>query len=93
MHVRCKRCRARRTLNRAPDHYFILPRCRSCGKRAGYNVDHWRRLHERGKPPCRCQWYHHPHRRGSGLCMHNPKVDEAYMRERGFDPQPIAAEA
>lgn len=64
--VRCSWCKARRTLNRKPDAYTVVPKCRTPGcwtrsRKSGrgqrWYVDKWRAKHERGpKAPraCRC---------------------------------------
>lgn len=81
-HVRCRACRARRTLTRNPEEYYRIPPCRRCGKR-NWGLDTYRSKHERGSKPrtgrCypgrdSCGGYHFPHRKGSGFCDHNPNV-------------------
>lgn len=86
-HVRCKSCRARRTLAMRPDHYMPgrVPRCLGCGKRAGWNEDRWRSIHEVGpkaKKPCRCNDYPFPHARGRGWCEHNQAITLGQRQER-----------
>lgn len=89
-HVRCsrERCKQRRTLKRHPHQYIIVPRCKGCGGTA-YRIDTYRRDVERQVKPCTCSQYHFPHRRGAGLCIHNPNVTEEYERERGRLPEEI----
>lgn len=65
-HVRCsnRRCQARRTLNKHPDEYLRLPRCKTpgCfisqqrkGKPQRYRIDTYRQTKERGqKAPKPC---------------------------------------
>lgn len=60
-------------------------RCRQCGKRLGLRILH---LQQKLKcprcgafdwqttPPCNCGMYHFPHRKGGGICMHNPNLTE-----------------
>jgi hypothetical protein len=85
MWVRCSVCQARRVLNRHPDRYLRLPRCRTygctikrqrAGKRQSYYVDHYRQRVERNHggrgTVCRCAAYHFPHRRESGSCQWRP---------------------
>jgi hypothetical protein len=92
-YVRCRKCRARRTLPQHPDEYLRKPpRCRCCRGRE-YTVDAHRTHKEPGRGgraraatcyPGRggCNNYSFPHRRGSGYCYHNPKLTEDMMRER-----------
>lgn len=93
-YVRCSRCQARRTLARKLDSYTRVPRCRRCGHNH-YYVDKHRTTKERGKGVKACQCgrtgfglYHFPHRRGGGMCQHNPKLTkkmmERWARERGL---------
>lgn len=97
-YVRCRWCRARRTLARHPDEYTRVPKCRRCRGAERHNdgqqlyyVDRYRARAERGKGakaalcyPGRggCNGYHFPHRRGSRFCDHNPKLTEDDLRER-----------
>ena len=76
-HVRCRTCRARRTLPRHPDSYQRKPpQCRTPGcKSTTYTVDQYRQRAERGPKapkPCRCLGYHFPHSSKRGFCMANP---------------------
>lgn len=64
---RCRRCGARRTLARQPDHYQRVPRC-PCG--AAYRVDWYRRGKEHKRTNCTCDGYWYTHRRGSPECYH-----------------------
>lgn len=73
---RCKKCWARRTLNRHPEQYLKVPAC-SCGHRDWY-VDNYRITVEWGKSGierCDCAGYQFPHRKGGGWCFHNPELD------------------
>lgn len=80
-HVRCCECGARRTLSKHPDSYARKPpRCRGGGCRSTrYRVDRYRETVEtgpNGPRPCTCSWYHFPHRKGGGYCIHNPNITE-----------------
>lgn len=92
-YVRCSHCDARRTLNRHPDDYIRVPRCRSCGQNR-YRVDKYRARFERGpKHRCTCYRYHFPHRRGSGYCDHNPKMTiEMLAAREGIDLAHVTAQ-
>jgi hypothetical protein len=82
-YVRCSHCEARRTLARKLADYVRVPRCRRCGRNR-YRVDRWRHKHERGKKPTCTRWdclYGFPHRRGSRLCLHNPKLTDKEIAE------------
>lgn len=73
---RCRKCQARKTLNRHPDNYIIIPRC-FCGAR-DWRVDHYRMNKEYlkwRKEKCHCPGYDFPHRKGGGWCFHNSKRD------------------
>lgn len=90
-HYRCSRCEARRTL-RPLDEYVRPPRCPRCrGER--WRLDTYRATKERGRgPTCwpgrgGCNGYPFPHRRGSGLCWHNPNLTEE--RERALRGWPL----
>lgn len=65
--VRCRKCEARRVLNRHPDNYLRPPKCRSCGHTAYRVVTNYPR------PLCGCSGYHFIHRKGSLLCEHHPE--------------------
>lgn len=62
------------------------PRCLGGGCRSTrYRVDHYRETVETGPDgptPCSCAYYHFPHRRGSGYCIHNANITEADMQHR-----------
>lgn len=64
--VRCSYCRARRTLARYPDQYYLVPTCKTPGcnnrrkrlkKPISYYIDRWREKNERAPHaprPCKC---------------------------------------
>ena len=96
-YVRCSKCGARRTLTKPLGHYLRPPPCRSCG-RTKYRVDKYRTTVERNPKikPCYCHrfepllgsLYWFPHRRGSLMCGHNPKLTteivQKWAQDRGL---------
>lgn len=88
-YVRCSQCQARRTLAKNITKYVRLPRCGRCGHNH-YYVDKYRTNVERRVKPCNCgrtgfgiYWF--PHRRGSRMCQHNPKLTQAMMEKWAKD--------
>lgn len=89
-YVRCSHCEKRRTLAKNIKHYVRLPRCEGCGRNK-YRVDKYRTTVERNPSvkACYCHrrepWlgslYWFPHRRGSLLCGHNPKLTTEIAQE------------
>lgn len=76
-------CDARRTLAMPIGWYKILPPCRKCGARNYRRDEHRNKVGRGGKhnEVCRCPNYFSakgafPHRKGAGLCEHNPNLTE-----------------
>lgn len=99
-HCRCRRCRARKKLNKHPFEYRIQPRC-SCGAR-DWIRDAYRHRTELQQiregtgryVRCGCAGHalvlHYPHRRGSVWCNYQadgqPKTLEQFQAEQNvFD--------
>lgn len=90
IHCRCRKCRARKTLSKAPDQYLRPPRC-PCG--GVYRVDKWANSRPWRKNLCHCDgvWFSikgSPHRRGGGQCVYNEKLYIESEAGENDAPQP-----
>lgn len=89
--VRCRNsaCRHRRVISRHPDEYRLVPKCGSCGKRAGWRIEQ-RYFNLRNR--CRCSGYHYPHAAGSPLCDSNPRGFYNQAKRAGVHDDDIPVE-
>jgi hypothetical protein len=87
--VRCNKCRTRHTFPKAPEAYKRPPKCRvtNCGSTRFY-MDKERTL----RVPCRCSGAYHwgAHRKGSPMCIFNPRHLEHRARRQGLDDDDLA---
>lgn len=84
-HCRCTRkaCEARCVKAKHPNEYRRPPVCPTCRK-GGLRVDGYRMGPERRRiraETCNCGYYHHPHRRGGGWCIHNPRLTDQDLED------------
>ena len=85
---RCCRCRVRNTFRRALEDYIRPKRCRGCGHGKFY----WDRERNARREICGCDGYHYTHRKGSRLCVHNPRYELHERVRQGEDHDDVLLE-
>lgn len=85
--VRCRKCRARQTINKHPDAYVRPKRCWSC-RSTELVVDKYRDTkREARRQTCTCDGSWYPHRKGSvPLCEHTPPHPPVAEIPEGEEP-------
>jgi CDGSH-type Zn-finger protein len=91
--VRCRfaACRHRRVINRHPETYLVVPRCRSCGQRRGWRIElrtyNQLNLCGCGKSPL------YPHRKGKyKYCDFHPHGPYNQAKRQGVHDEDIPLE-
>ena len=70
---RCRKCLARRTLNKHPDDYVQRSRVKCYHCDGELRLDKYRQTKEHKRTRCKCDAYHFPHRFNPETC-HRGKV-------------------